>query len=114
MQNMNDVRDKFKEFAEACIESSEELAQIMEEFEAIVGGGTEYFPVAGGFKGMGYRITRNAGGRWTWVFEDDAEGPEWSEESFETRREAMLDAARDSDMTMLVDDNLGVRIRNAI
>lgn len=113
MQNMNDIRSKITEFADEAGVPQKYFIEFMEDFDRIVGGGTEVFEVHG-FSDMFYNVYKIEDDRWSWTFIEPGEFDEHASQEFPTRREAMLDAARDSDETMLVDGDLGSRIRRAI
>lgn len=111
MKNMSDVRTTFYNMA-VQVYGIEQANAMWEELETITSDGVEIFPM-NGFKGMHYVIHKTEDGQWTWTFEDPVDGPEHGE-VFDSRRRAMLDAARDADDTVVVDDRLGDRIREAI
>ena len=111
LKNMNDVRDIFYSMA-AEVYGVEQANAMAEEFEAIIGDGSEIFEVEG-WRDARYVLTKSDAGIWSWVFEDPIEGPEYGE-SFETRREAMYSMASDADRTLMLDTGMGDRIRAAI
>lgn len=112
MENMNDIREKFEEYAEACVESSDELIQLLADFDRIVSAGTEYFEVEV-WEDARYVLFHREDGKWDWVFEDPIEGHEYGG-VFSNRRDAMYDMAKDADNTLVVDPDMGLRIRRAI
>lgn len=111
LNNMNDVRETFYEMAMA-LHGVEQANVMREELEAIIGDGSEIFEVEG-WRDARYVLTKSDAGIWSWVFEDPIEGPEYGD-SFETRREAMYSMARDADKTLVLDTEMGNRIRAAI
>lgn len=112
MQNMNDIRNKFADLAIEAGVSKDYYAELMADFDRIVGGGTEVFEVEG-WRDARYVLFHLDDGKWDWVFEDPVEGPEYGG-VFSSRRDAMYSMAKDADRTLLVDPGMGDRIREAI
>lgn len=112
MENMNDIRIKITEFADEAGVPQDYFIKFMKDFNRIVGGGNEVFEVEG-WEGARYVLTKSDAGIWSWVFEDPIEGTEYGD-SFETRREAMYSMAQDADTTLVLDTEMGSRIRKAI
>lgn len=112
MKNLKEVRETF--FAMAASKYGMETAfEMVEDFDSVVSDGIEFFEFRG-FPGIGYQIYRDSSGLWNWEFVVPGGESESSSGGFKTRREAMMDAARDADATVLVDDGLGDRIRKSI
>lgn len=112
MQNMNDIREKFADLAIEAGVSKDYYKELMDDFDRIVGGGTEVFEVEG-WRDARYVLFHLDDGRWDWVFEDPVEGPEYGG-VFSSRRDAMYSMASDADRTLMVDTGMGDRIREAI
>ena len=112
MKNMNDIRNKIAEFADEAGVPEDYFIEFMEDFDRIVGGGSEVFEVEG-WRDARYVLFHREDGKWDWVFEDPIEGPEYGG-VFSGRREAMYSMAQDADATLTLDTDMGARIRKAI
>ena len=112
MHNMADIREKFSTLCDEAGVPSDYFGELMADFDYIVGVGTEIFEVQG-WRDARYVLFHRDDDRWDWVFEDPIEGHEYGG-VFDSRRDAMYAMAKDSDETMMVDKNMGLRIRNAI
>ena len=112
MKNMADIRKKFSELAGESGMTNEYYDELMADFDRIVGSGIEVFEVEG-WNDAKYVLLHREDGKWDWVFEDPIEGPEYGG-VFSTRRDAMYSMAQDADNTLMLDTEMGNRIRKAI
>lgn len=114
MQNMNDIREKFADLAIEAGVSKDYYKELMDDFDRIVGGGTEVFELDG-FSGVGWMVYRDGDAGWTWKsYETGEEDIYWGMHG--SRAEAMISAAADAEENVYdyVDSRIGDRIREAI
>lgn len=114
MKNMNDIRSKITEFADEAGVPEEYFIEFMEDFDRIVGGGTEVFELDG-FSGIGWMVYRDGDAGWTWKsYETGEDDIYWGKHG--SRAEAMISAAADAEENVYdyVDSRIGDRIRAAI
>lgn len=112
MKNKEDVRGEFLSMA-VNVYGVDFAMSLLDQYDDIMEDKVEVFEVDG-LPEMFYQVYKTEEGQWSWTFFEPGEDDEEASRSFPSRREAMLDAARDSDDTILVDGYLGSRIRAAI